>query len=369
MAQRGLLRGTGALAALCASLPLAAALPAGAGWSPLPNTRIRAVCAADNGFDVGGNTGCAAITAAWNSAAFDTRRNRLLVFGGGHTDYYGNEVYAIDVVTPGIVRLTDPAPPDASGACVESLAGGTQPNARHTYDGIEYLPTVDKLFVFGGSLACGPGNFGSDTWLFSLATNSWEAVKATGMVPRAVPGIQTAFDPVSGLVYLHDDAYLYSFDPGTGVYSRLNKSPHAVGYHMTMTIDPKRRKAVLLGFDRSANAGRVWTYDLRSGSSYTRTQLATTGGTALVGTLYPGIDYDPATDRLVGWSETTPDLVYSLDMDTGTWTTMTHRGGPGPAGNGTSGRWRHVPGYGVFVLLNSVDADAVIFRPGAGASP
>lgn len=360
------LLGGSLLAAFCASLPAAAELPAGTGWQALPNTRIRSVCAADNGFDVGGNSGCAAITAAWNSAAFDTRRNRLLVFGGGHTDYYGNEVYAIDVVAPGVTRLTDPAAPDAGGACVESLAGGAQPNARHTYDGVEYVPTVDKLFVFGGSLACGPGNFSAGTWFFNLATNAWEAVNATGTVPRAVPGILTAFDPVSGLVYVHDDAYLYSFDPGTGVYTRLNAAAAAVGYHLSMTIDPKRRRVVLLGFDRAANGGRVWTYGIGAGSRYQRKELVTSNGEALVGTLYPGADYDAATDRIVAWSETTPDRVYSLNMDTGAWSVATYPGGPAPVGNGTSGRWRHVPAHNVYVLLNSVDADAVIFRPGPG---
>lgn len=360
------LLGFGALAALCASPLASAALPTGLGWSALPNTKIRSVCAAENGFNVGGNTGCAAITLAWNSAVYDTKRNRLIVFGGGHNDYYGNEVYAIDVVAPSVARLTDPAPAASNTTCVESLANGTQPNARHTYDGIEYVPTVDKMFVFGGSLACGAGNFGNDTWLFNLATNTWEAVNATGTIPSAVAGIQTAFDPVSGLVYVHDDAYLYSFNPSTRVYTRLNTTPYAVGYHMNMTVDPKRRKVVLLGFDAVANAGRVWTYDIGSGSTYTRTQFTTTNGATIVGTNYPGVDYDSATDRIVAWSDKTPNVVYSLNMDTGAWATVTYTGGPAPVGNGTNGRWRYVPAHNVYVLLNSVDADAVIFRANTG---
>ena len=44
-----------------------------------------------------GNAG--AITGAWNGAALDTKRNRLLVTGGGHLDYAGNEIYAFDFGT------------------------------------------------------------------------------------------------------------------------------------------------------------------------------------------------------------------------------------------------------------------------------
>ncbi len=33
-----------------------------------------------------------AIITAWNSGAYDSRRQRLLVTGGGHNDYGGNEI-------------------------------------------------------------------------------------------------------------------------------------------------------------------------------------------------------------------------------------------------------------------------------------
>jgi hypothetical protein len=37
--------------------------------------------------------------AAWGGGAHDTKRDRLIVWGGGHGDYGGNELYAFDVNT------------------------------------------------------------------------------------------------------------------------------------------------------------------------------------------------------------------------------------------------------------------------------
>src|ERR1051325_6474484 len=130
----------------------AAPLPTTPGWFDIPNTKLRSVCPPDN-FGSSGyafTSYCNGVIDAWNGGVFDTTRNRLIIWGGGHHDYSGNEVYALDLTTLALSRLTNPTVPVAS-TCPESL--GSQPNSRHTYDGIEYLPNVDKMFVFGGSLA------------------------------------------------------------------------------------------------------------------------------------------------------------------------------------------------------------------------
>jgi hypothetical protein len=342
------------------------------GWSALANTKIRTVCAADNGFPgVGGSTGCPAITSAWSGGAMDTKRNRLIVFGGGHNDYYGNELYAINVDAQTVQRLTDPATPNGTSGCPTSLANGTQPNSRHTYDGLEYVASVDKLFVFGGSLACSTGNFGADTWLFNFATNTWEAKSPTGTIPNAIPGVVTAYDSVSGLVYLYDNVFFYSYNAVTNVWTRLSANQAPIGYHMNATIDPKRRKFVILGWDSIQGTGSVYTIDIGTGSTYTLNRITTTGGSGLINTEYPGVDYDSTADRIVAWGQDTPNVVYSLNLDTNAWTATTVAGGPAPAGQGTHGRWRYSPTSNAFVLANSVDANAVLYRSstGGGTAP
>ena len=58
----------------------------------LPNTKIRSVLPATPQM---GNAG--SLINAWNGGTVDTARSRLLVWGGGHADYYGNEMYALDL--------------------------------------------------------------------------------------------------------------------------------------------------------------------------------------------------------------------------------------------------------------------------------
>jgi hypothetical protein len=322
------------------------------------------VCAADNGFpQIAGTDGCPAVTAAWNSGVLDSTRNRLIIFGGGHNDYGGNEIYALNLDTQTVQRLTDPGLPAApSSPCQDSVANGTQPNSRHTYDGIEYLPNVDKMFVFGGSLRCSSGAFGQDTWTFSFVTNTWQRMNPSGTIPHAIPGIVSAYDPNTGLLFLYDDLFFYSYDPKANVFTKLTSNQQPIGYNLNATIDPKRKKFIMVGYDSVQAAGRVWSVDISAGSGYTLTEVKTTGGDTVINTGYPGVDYDPKTDRLVAWSEKSPNVVYSLNLDTDTWTTSTFSGGPTPVGNGTSGRWRYSAKSDLFVLENSVDSNLSIFR-------
>jgi len=347
-----------------------AQIPTTAGWHEIPNSHIRSVCAADNGFpQIAATDGCPGITLAWNGGVYDTTRNRLIIWGGGHNDYGGNEIYAVNLDTQTVQRLTDPGLPEApSTPCMTSVANGTQPNARHTYSGIQYMPNVDRMFVFGGSLFCSNGGFGNDTWTFSFATNTWQNMNPTGTIPDAIPGIVTAYDPNTGLVYLYDDLYFYSYDPKANVFTRLTSTQQPIGYNLNGAIDPKRKKFIMVGWDSVQAAGRVWSVDISSGSTYKLTAVPTTGGDTVVSANYPGVEYDPVTDKMVAWAEGTPNVVYSLNLDTNTWTTQTFSGGPTPVGNGTHGRWRYSPKYDLFVLANSVDANVTTVRLAAGSS-
>jgi hypothetical protein len=325
------------------------------GWQEIQETRLGRVCP-PNGF--GGSTyrfadSCRYVTEAWNSAVFDKARNRLIIWGGGHGDYVGNELYTLELNTLTVNRLTDPGLPVVTSGCQETLENGSQANARHTYDGLAYLEHVDRMFVFGGSLSwC--GFFSQGTWTFDFTTVRWEKRSPSGPVPRAVPGIVTGYDPNSRKVFLHDDANLYSYEFESDRYRHL-ASGAPIDYHMTGAIDPTRRRFVIVG------AGRVYVYDIGPRSWYTRKTLRTTGGDAIVNSSYPGLAYDPVTDRIVAWNG--GDSVYSLDLDTGTWAATAAAGGPGPAlGNGTFKRWSYSPTSGVFVLVNSMHGNAWAFR-------
>src|SRR5215475_13001406 len=67
----------------------AGTIPATPGWFQIPGTQLRNACPPDgfggSGYPFASN--CWAVTEAWNSAVLDTTRNRLIIWGGGHSDY------------------------------------------------------------------------------------------------------------------------------------------------------------------------------------------------------------------------------------------------------------------------------------------
>src|SRR5262249_18906655 len=77
------------------------------------------------------NTGPNAIMAAWSGAALDTVSESLLVWGGGHGDYGGNEVYAFSFDTLTWSRKSDPS--SVAGYAGEGIYADGAPASRHTY--------------------------------------------------------------------------------------------------------------------------------------------------------------------------------------------------------------------------------------------
>lgn len=129
-----------------------------------------------------GRTGSDAVLSAWNSAAYDDADNRLFLMGGGHADYGGNEVYALDFDTLQWQRLTDPAPllreeTDAIDGSPVYLPESTPP-AGHTYDGLSWNPVSQTLWLtthtsFNLGVTHVPER--ALAWEFDPATLEWTA--------------------------------------------------------------------------------------------------------------------------------------------------------------------------------------------------
>jgi hypothetical protein len=325
-------------------------LPEGKGWLELPDTELSKVCACNDGFpEVCANSGCGGIF-AWSSGAYDSLRSRLIVFGGGHSDYFGNELYALSLSDRAMSRLNDPGLPLAD-ECSSSTANGTQAGSRHTYDALLYVAHADRLWTYGGSMTpC--GYLSDDTWTYSFADEKWEPHQPTGPKPKAVPGIVADYDPMSKKIFVHDDSSLYSYDLEQDAFELLLEDD-TIDYHMTGVIDPVARKLVVVG------AGSVYVYGLDA--DHEPVTLETTGADELVGSGYPGLAFDEQSGKIVAWNG--GDSAFSLDLASGAWTALTSPNGPGDANEtGTYKRWRYVPGQSSFVLVNGPSQNAFLFR-------
>jgi hypothetical protein len=329
-------------------------IPDALGWYEIPNTKLSAVCPQDTPQQ--GNSGCAAVISAWNGGIGDTEKNLLIFFGGGHFDYYGNELYALDLNQLSLRKITESSPITNLATCPESYTDG-RPAARHTYNGLAYLASEHSLYLFGGAKSpC--GKMSNATWILDLNTMQWsQRDPHRGESPFAAPGAAADFDPASGLVFMTDSRGFYSYDPRGNVYAHLN-SYYGVDYHLTGVIDATRRLFLLMG-----GGGQLWSIDIRPRSKYELKDLSRTqrGCEALTHAAYPGLAYDSSQNLVVGWAG--GDTVYVFQPETATCKAVTYPGGPGAAqSNGTNGRFRYFPALGVFAVVNDWKQNAHTLR-------
>jgi hypothetical protein len=340
------------------------------------NTHLADVCPSATQYAaIQANEGCSAVINDWSGAAADTMRNRLVIWGGGHHGYFGNEVYALDLNRVTMNRENDPS--DVSAYDFTNCSGPDQyadgrPVSRHTYDGLAYVAHVDKMFAFSGAkVPCGYQS--NDTWTLDLATVAtaplghaapWSLMNppVSGGQLKGTVGAVSDYDPTTKRVLLDDGSSLWAYDLDANRYTLLNDSNAAIDYHMTGRVDPKRELFVVIGGGGNAGGG-VQVFALGTGSAYAEQNWTSqvTGCDGLVQAIYPGLAYDAAQDRMVGWAG--GDTVYILDLDTKSCQTKTFGGGPGPQNtNGTMGRFRYFPSLNVFAVVNDWMKNAFTLR-------
>ncbi len=353
-------------------------------WYDAPGTHMREVCVPDS-FGVRGVVGCPAIILAWNGGAIDTRRQRLVIWGGGHDDYHGNELYGFDLRRGSWERLTEPTAPMPGWLDQDPLYDGN-PVSRHTYDGVEYISHLDVLFGHGGSRAAGGGSTNL-TWLFDFDTESWSRHADGG------PGDYTlavAYDPNGRQVFVRSSQSLWTYLLDQDRWQRainLGYAPYNTRYsqygNKTGVFDPTRNLFWSVGGGDilvwDAVAGTMVTDDwvTEGGGDYTNVdkvgtenpdRIFVSGGGDIYDAKAPGFDYDSATDSLVGWPNAGAPRI--LDLTTKRWTLGSDEGAPtSRASGGTFGRFRYVPAYNVFVLVTSVDEDVHFYKHTAGCGP
>jgi hypothetical protein len=93
------------------------------------------------------------IIAAWSGFAWDSNRADLILYGGGHANYPGNDVYRWHGSTRLWERASLPSEiiKDPSGNFTAIDGPDAAPAAAHTYDNNIFLPIADRFLTFGGA--------------------------------------------------------------------------------------------------------------------------------------------------------------------------------------------------------------------------
>jgi hypothetical protein len=304
-------------------------------------------------------SGIAAVMSAWSGGGFDTKRNRLIVWGGGHGDYSGNEVYAFDVDSLKWLRLSDPSG-DVGGVENSGKYPDGNPRARHTYNYVLYVPSIDRFCTLGGSALYPSGQTGTNVLAcFDFDAHKWEN---RGTSLTAGIGSLSGYDPATGKVWTQAGG-------NTGDFAEWNAEHDVWKSHGTFDgwLDYYYTAAVGQNKFVAVGQGKVLVWDLASPNEQPAS-IPTTGDTAILKVNCPGFVYDAKAGLFIAWAGGKD--VYALDLPARKWTKVALAGGgatPTAAEhNGTYGRFQYIPAKDLFIGVNAVNEDVFIFRPPEG---
>jgi hypothetical protein len=249
----------------------------------------------------------------------------MIVFGGGHNDYFGSDVHAFDLASREWRRITDGY---VSGGDGEYGAGARYPDSvypdgsplpPHTYDYVQYDPVGNDYLLFKGQTELGPEVEAiAIPHLFNLDTLSW---RHGPRHPTAIlnSGGWTTWDESRRVLWGHagDDGGGNAFigfspdgDNADGTFGRwLDRFPSklpGLANHNAMQIDPLRDILVV-----SAHAhDELYAIDPADpGREIVRLNSA---GSKPVLRPYAAMEYAPNIDRLVYFSPLDGGTVYTI---------------------------------------------------------
>ena len=415
-------------AALIVLLLLTAPIATAQGWTQLTNTALKAsttnnVCP-PNKFQLPGGglptynflDSCSGVINAWSGAAADTKRNRLLIIGGGHAAYNGNEVYSLDLTSlsataatgcttnslsscstnaaaPAMTRLTNPSPYSNPDACPQiwTVNPDGSPLSQHTYGSIQYLPKADAVTMWmGATNTCGHMN--RNLFLFHLDTLTWENMNPTydqsniaGLGGPASGdtiygnGVYWTLDPSTeheSLVGWVGNKYMVRYDKVLNrMFLLVPYATYSIQQAPTVVADPDRKLMFAVGNDGVAGQGKMFVTDLRSPTYATTEWTSTLTGCAdWLDFANPGAQWDSSIHKIVGYvtkasgTSTSANKIIIFDPATRTCTTHPMSGG-GPVAEddflslnrGMHGRFSYFPALGKYAVVNNFAGDAYTF--------
>lgn len=101
-----------------------------------------------------------AIIRCWSGFGWDDVNHRLVIFGGGHANYSGNDTYIWDAVTREWKLAFYPSDVKTNASGHETVDGPLHsPISSHTYCNNNYLPKIGRFVTFGGAAHSSGGPF------------------------------------------------------------------------------------------------------------------------------------------------------------------------------------------------------------------
>lgn len=374
----------------------------------------------------------AAIIRAWSSFAWDSKRGNLILYGGGHANYSGNDVYFWRGSTRKWERASLPSAirQDSVGHWHAVDGPYNAPASAHTYDNSIYLPIIDRFLTLGGAafnngwnyvLEDGAGRTGP--YLFDpnradpmkVGGTTGSHIQRGGAHPEVVGGRMwqnrdafrngrlvmpsgysfinacTAYAQENGkdVVYIRQTYALYRYtlhelsDPTKDTWEKVGTYWDGPGNQVACGYDAVRRLFVRTAINDVPFV--YWNLNTPGASNRDQTvvpldasgefaQMLSSGTTSIRNC---GFDFDPTRARFVLWCGggqvwmLQPPATISREG----WTIEKQRtprqAVPGAdVGTGILGKWKYAPNLDAFVALQDPNAGNVwIYKPVGWRNP
>lgn len=364
-----------------------------------------------------------AVVRAWSSVAWDSTRGQMILWGGGHANYMGNEIYLWQGTDGAWTRGSLPSSVTAFGNGIFFASDLAAPQSAHTYDNNMYLPINDMFVTFGGAVFNTGGQFTSlnvqgnlvqaGPWLWDprkanpnqvggangsgndpsrLGGNMWinRQGQWTGTEgPRYIEGT-AAYRTENGhdVVYLSMDSQqsgwpmLYRYQLGDIRNGELDRWD-LVGGNPFVSQAFQGAGAIDSAHDlyvRTAAIGNsdydllVWS--LASVGNASNVRLVKPDGTPFVVNVSMGLAYDSVHDQFLMWdNNVATEAVYAFraQPQSTVWTvyTMMPTTSAKPTSGsfaGVLGKWQYIEELGAFLALeeysaSSTDAKVWLYKP------
>jgi hypothetical protein len=339
-------------------------------WCEVPDSDIAAIKPSP---EPPGALGQRAVTRAWCGGAFDPDRDLYILWGGGHTDYAGNELYMFDVNTLRW-RRTEPAA-DVAETGTSTYHDGT-PRSVHTYGYLAYVASIGELCSIGLASDYPDSRIWNEIWCNDLDNQDgplqgWH--KVLDGWQGATYSSNADYDPVTGHVFYENKSsgwkVLYEWDPEAGTWTARSEAYGNGPHNVTASTIVNPAKRIVFG----VGGGEQWYWDIsRSGLLTSTINTDTAVGGALVRDAWmPGLTYDSKNQSIVAWvgnqngAQRTSTFVY--EFETNAWTECVAAGDntsvPGvQQTNGTYDRWQYVPSKDAFILYNETTENVFLYR-------
>jgi hypothetical protein len=283
----------------------------------------------------------------------------LIISGGGHQNYAGNEIYVFSVPHLKFSRIWGPSrnADIVNDRFPHEVYLDGNPGARETYWGLAHAEVSDNLFMIGGSLFA-DGSGSTRCWLFDLKTRNWQT--SLRFIRNRTLGVMAHYDPITRHVFVFGGGSIEEFDPVSKTIVSAQNIPDSVSYIASSVIMPDKRKIFLW------EVGNVKIFDLMTRKVSVPTITGQTrfflspSRDATNNFYYAGTVYVQPLNKIVVWdgggsASQFGGALYAIDPDT--WVSKKLSvGGLPPKGtvNGMYGRMQYIPSKKVLVFLTDV---------------